>query len=57
MMHQQQTPDHSNPDPFTIAFMRGIAAAMSGDQGGTTRATADNQAAMGDVIKQAGGES
>lgn len=54
MMHHQHTPDHTQPDPLALAFMRGIAAAMTGDQDGITRATADIHAATADYIEQAG---
>lgn len=54
MMHDQHTPDHTQPDPFALAFMRGIAAAMTGDQDGITRATQEIQAQTAAYIEQAG---
>lgn len=54
MHHDTDPTNPTQPDAFALAFMRGIAAAMSGDQDDITRATQDIQAQTAHYTQQAG---
>ena len=54
-MHQHTAPTYPvELDTLSLAFMRGIAAAMPGDRDSIQRATQEIQAATADYIEQAG---